>query len=81
MPVRHARFVRTPAQPHFPPVDQGGKVHDAKLPVAQFDSDIFDLFQAYADLVGGEDQFVACVFDLTETPGGLKGLDSLVYFQ
>jgi len=81
VPVHHSRFVGPPAQPHFSPVGKGGKVHYPQLPVAKFDSNLFEFFQAYADPVGGGDQFVADVFDLPQPSGGFKGLDSLVYFH
>ena len=79
--MRHSRLVAPPAQSHFPPFDQGGKVHYPQLPVAKLNSDIFDLFQADADTVGGADQLVAGLFNLAEAPGGLQGLESLVYFH
>ncbi len=81
VPVHNSRFVGPPAQPHFPPLALGGKIHYSQFPVAKFHPDIFEFFQAYADPVGSVDQFVAGVFDLPEPPGGFQGLDSLVYFH
>ena len=80
VPMRHSRFVGSPAQSHFSPVGHGGKIYYPQLPVAEFHPDVFEFFQAYADLVGRVDQFVAGVFNLPEPPGGLQGLDRLVYF-
>jgi len=81
VPVSHSRFIRSPAEAYFAVVDHRGEVDDSEFPVAQLDTDIFDFFEAYADLVGRQDQIVASVFELSELPGGLEGLDSFVYFQ
>jgi len=80
VPVCHSRFVGSPAQAHFSPVGKGGKIYYPQFPVAEFHPDIFKFFQAYADIVGRVDQLVAGVFNLPDPPGGLQGLDSLVYF-
>ena len=81
VPVGHLRLVGSPAEAYFAIINQSGEVHDSKLPIAQFDSDIFDFFETYANSVGRQHQIVAGVFELSESSGRFEGLDCFVYFQ